>query len=208
MSNIISISEACAPKAVTTPSNQQESRIWSPTQVGTGTVGFDAPILSCVCVRRTDERGNYQGETPYPVIGDIQAYPAVAALLRPVEWRAAVRMDHKTGLLYYKLPSANGFSNSWLDSAKIAVYSWAGTWGRVTSDRNAGVYRFEAINMPGRAQPDIPDVDELINELLAEFVIDRLDHPILERLLNPTGASIATTATTVTPSPEADDEIY
>jgi hypothetical protein len=209
--NKLHISNACAPVAGTTQSSQRDRRIFSPTQLGSGTVGPDSRILSCVFDRLTDEHGNFRADTPYAVMGEIQAYSAVSTLLRPVEWKPAVTIDQKTGLLYRKLPSPNGFSNSWLTSGETAVQSWVNTWGRVTSDRNAGVYRFEALNLPGRSQPDFPDIDELIDELLAEFVIDSLDHPVLERLLNPAAPPTATTASAVYQwqDNEGDaDEIY
>jgi hypothetical protein len=205
--NKLAISSACAPAAGTT----KPSRIWSPTQVGSGIIGSDSRILSIIFESREDAHGNFQGNTPYAVTSEIQAYSAVSTLLRPVEWRPAVTVDQKTGLLYRKLPSPNGFSNSWLNSGETAVQSWVNTWGRVTSDRNAGVYRFEALNLPGRSQPDFPGIDELINELLADYVIDSLDHPVLERLLNPAAPSLATTASPVNQwqDNEGDaDEIY
>jgi hypothetical protein len=208
--NKLSISSACAPAAGITQINLQKSRIFSLTQLGSGMAGQESRILSCVFDRLTDEHGNFRGDTPYAVMGEIQAYSAVSTLLRPVEWRPAVTIDQKTGLLYRKLPSPNGFSNSWLTSGEIAIQSWVGNWGRVTSDRNAGVYRFEALNLPGRPQPTFPDIDELINKLLAEFVIDSLDHPVLERLLKPAVPAMAPAAAPVTPSLDEEDadEIY
>jgi hypothetical protein len=182
----ISISNACAPTAGSaTQTNHQTSKLWSLTQMGSGIVGSDARILSSVSDQRTDEYGNFQGETLYPVVGDIQAHPQVCALLKAIEWRAAVNIDGTVGLVQRKVPSAIGFKNSWQTSAESAMHSLVGNWGRVTSDHNARVYRFEALNLPGRQQPDFPDIDELINELLAEFVIDRMDHPVLDKLLNP-----------------------
>jgi hypothetical protein len=173
--------------------------------------GQDTRRISCVIDRQTDEHGNYQGETLYPVVGEIQTHPAVSALLKQVECRLAVTVDQTTGLLYRKLPSANGFANSWLTSAEVAIQSWVGSWGRVTSDRNAGVYRFEGLNLHSRPQPSFPDIDGLIDELLADWVIDRLDHPVLERLLTPTAPSMATTDAPGSPAQideEDADDIY
>jgi hypothetical protein len=204
----LAISTACAPKAGNTLSNQQASRIWSPTQVGAGTVGSDRRPLAVVFESHKDPSGYFQGETPYVVLGEIQVYPAVSALLRPTEWRAAVKVDQLPGLLYRKLSPPNGFANSWLTSAETAVHSWVGNWGKVTSDRNAGIYRFEALNLQGRPQPTFPDIDELIDELLADYVIDSLDHPVLERLLNPAMPSTVAPSAPVTPSMEDDDEVY
>jgi hypothetical protein len=189
-----SIADACAPATGSTKINSHKP-IWSLTQMGSGMSGQDARTLSCIFDRQTDEQGNFQGEMPYPVIGKIQAYPAISALQRTVEWRIGITLDQVTGLLYRKLPSPNGFGNSWLTSGEIAMQSWVGNWGRITSDRHAGVYRFEALKLSGRTRPNFPDIDDLIDELLAEYVIDRLDHPVLARLLPQTSTPPLTSST-------------
>lgn len=203
ISGKLSIASACAPAAVGAKAIPQNNRIWSLTQAGAGMAGSDARILSCVFDRQTDEHGNFRGEIPYPVIGEIQAHPPLTALLKSVEWRPVVTLDGKTGLLYRKLPSP-GFSNSWLDSGEIAVQAWVDAWGRVTSDRHAGVYRFEALNLPGRPQPTFPDIDELIDGLLTDYVINRLDHPVLECLLKPAAAPASSSV--AYPDASIDDE--
>jgi hypothetical protein len=172
--------------------------------MGSGMVGPDSRVLSCLFDRQTDEGGNFLREKPRPVIGELHSYPAVAAQLKPVEFRVGVTVDQVTGLLYRKLPSPNGFSNSWLTSGQIAIQSWIGNWGRVTSDRNAGMYRFEPLNLYGRAKPTFADIDDLIDELLADYVIDRLDHPVLARLLNPTSPTTPINAATE----DASDDLY
>ena len=187
----VSISKACAPAKGSAPHGTENSRVWSLTQMGSGMAGPESRTLSCAFDRQTDEFGNFLREGPHPVIGKIQSYPAVAALLKPVEFRAAVTLDQVTGLLYRKLPSANGFSNSWLASGEIAMQSCVGTWGKVTSDRNTGIYKFEPLTLPGRTRPTFPDIDELIDELLENHVIDRLDHPVLGRLVMPASSPSA-----------------
>jgi hypothetical protein len=77
---------------------------------------------------------------------------------------------------------------------------------RVTSDRAAGVYRFERLNLPARENNGIPDVDDLVDELLEDFVIDRLDHPALQRLLAP-DAPAAPTAYAVSTALDVEDDI-
>jgi hypothetical protein len=204
-----SISLACAPAAGTPQSNPRNSRIWSLTQMGSGMAGQDARIISCVFERLTDEQGNFRGEIPYAVSGDIQTYPPLSALLKSVEWRAAGTINQITGLLYRKLPSPNGFSSSWLTSGEAAMHALVGNWGRVLSDRHTSMYRFEALHLSGYRQPRFPDIDELIDELLSDYVIDRVDHPVLERLLKPPVPSMATTAAPFSPTLEDDDdEIY
>ena len=186
-----SVTASCAPAAGTPSTPRRNSRIWTPAQPGVGVAGPEGRALCCVLERHLDEYGNFGGETPYPVVGDVQTDPAVAARLRRLEWRSVVTVDGTAGLIYRKEPSPNGFRNSWLSSAQTAVQSWVGSWGEIIADRNAGEYRFVPLNLQGRPIPDIPDVDELINELLAEYVVDRRDHPVLERLLTPADSHAA-----------------
>jgi hypothetical protein len=206
-----SVSSRCAPVA-TSPTQQQlqhQPRVWSPPQMGPGMAGEQALTLSGIPERHLDESGNYRGQTIHLVAGDIQTEPSVARLLRAFEFRGASTTGGHTGLLYRMLPSPTAGANSWLVSAESTMHSLVGTWGRVTSDHNASVYRFERLNQPTRIDNGIPDVDDLIDELLTDFVIESLEHPVLQRLL---GAKPATGKPTPTPGSsfnlEADDEIY
>ena len=86
----------------------------------------------------------------YPVVSEIHHDPGVARLLRAFEFRGAITVDRQTGLVYRLLPSPATDANSWLTSGEAAMHSLVGTWGRVTSDRNAGVYLIEPLNLPTR----------------------------------------------------------
>jgi hypothetical protein len=178
------IAKACAPAATSGQLQQQQPRVWSLAQLGPGLAGWQAATLSGIAQRQVDESGNYQGQTFYAVVGNIQHEPGVARILRTFEFRAAITTDRQTGLVYRMLPYAAAGINSWLRSAETSMYSLVGTWGRVTSDRNAGAYCFERLNLPARVNNNLLDIDDLIDELLADYVIDTLDHPALQRLLN------------------------
>jgi hypothetical protein len=205
----VSISNRCAPVSTPGQSQQQpQPRVWTLTQMGPGMAGEQALTLSGILERLYDDSGKFRGQILRLVVGEIQHDPGVARLQRAFEFRWAIKTDGPTGLVYRMLPSSTTGANSWLTSAESAMHSLVGTWGRVTSDRNAGVYRFERLNLPARVNNGIPDVDDLVDELLADYVIDSLDHPVLERLLNPAAPSLATTAAPVTPSMEDDDEVY
>ena len=205
-----SLVNRCAP--VTTPGQPQQQtnqpRVWSLTQMGAGMAGEQALTLSGILERLHDEAGNFRGQIVHPVISEIQLDPGVARRLRAFELRGARTVDGQTGVVYRMLPSSTTGANSWLTSAESAMHSLVGTLGRVTSDRDAGVYSFERLNLPAQANNSIPDVEELIDELLADYVIDSLDHPVLERLLQPAAPSPGAAATPVTPSVEDNDEVY
>jgi hypothetical protein len=194
------------------PQQQQDQpRVNTLTQMGPCMAGEQAITLSCILERLLDESGNFRGQIVYPVVGEIQHDPGVARLQRAFEFRGAIKTDGPTGLVYRMLPSHATGANSWLTSAESAMHSLVGTWGRVTSDRNAGVYRFERLNLPAQVNNSISDVDELIDELLADYVIDSLDHPVLQRLLNQSssqgnqGYGFTTTAAA---DEEDNDEVY
>lgn len=186
--NKLSISNRCAP-VVATDQKIQSVRVWSPPQLGIGMAGTKAVILSCYLARQVNKHNSYAGETLHPVIGDVQNHPKVAAAIRNVEVRAAINNAGLTGLVFRKLPYAGTSStNSWLTSAEMCMAALIGNWGRVTSDRQAGVYRFERLSIPGPDVSSLPNVEDLIDELLADYVIDSIDHPALQQLLNPAPA--------------------
>jgi len=209
----ISLSHRCAP--VTTqgqPRQQQhQPRVWALTQMGPGMAGADALTLSGIPDQIVDESGNYKGKIVYPVVSEIQHDPGVARLLRAFEFRGAITADSQTGLLYRLLPSPAMGTNSWLTSGEAVMHSLVEVWGRVTSDREAGIYRVEHLNLPALDNGGIPDVDAMLEELLSEYVIDNLEHPTLKRLLGqspPAGNQGFGLTTTAVADEDDIDEIY
>jgi hypothetical protein len=204
------IAGLCAPtNNPPTVAMARQSRICSLTQMGTGCLGQESRQIACLVDRRTDERGNFLGETPHPVIGALQHDPRVAALLRTYEMRAGISDRGVQCLVYRKGPPRSGLTNGWITSADAAMAAWVGTWGRVIADHNAEVYRFERLNIapysPGQIQP----IDDLIDELLTDLVVERLDDPLVLRLL---GLEQSSTVTPVETDDiidlEDDDAIY
>jgi hypothetical protein len=173
--------------------------------------GEQARILSGILERLYDDSGNFRGQILRLVVGEIQQDPGVARLVRDFEFRGAMKVDPQSGLVYRMLPSSTTGANSWLTSAESAMHSLVGTWGRVTSDRAADVYRFERLNIEPYEVAAIPDIDDLIDEVLADYVIDSLEHPVLQRLLRAkpaTGKPTPYPATGSSFNLEADNEIY
>jgi hypothetical protein len=207
----ISKAAAWAPTTGTSPNAHQTSRLWSLTQMGTGLAGRESRTLACVFDKVVDEGGNFLSESPRPVIGAAQHHPAVARQLRGVQVRVAKTEDARTGIVHRKLPYANGRSNTWITSAETAMQSLVEQWGRVYADHNSGIYLFERLNIEPYEVGAFPDIDDLIDEVLADFVIESLEHPVLQRLL---GAKPATGTPTPYPATgssfnlEADDEVY
>lgn len=169
----------------------------------------EALTLSAIPERKQGTKGQYQSQFIYPVISEAQTNPEVAAALRAFELRTAMTVDGETGLVYRMLHRPGWPPNSWLVSADTALEAAVHSWGRISSDHTAGTYRFEPLNLPGRPAPVFPDLGDLIDELLADYVIDRLDHPVLQKLLgDPVSTSVQQTPFHVESNEEEDDDIY
>ena len=208
-----SIAALCAPAAG--PAHQQlqqleQPGIWSLTQMGSGMAGKDSRTLVCWPERLSDNQGNFQGETIHPVIGDLQTDSRIAASLREIEIRAAITTDRIPGLIYRKLPYATGVPNSWIISGKTVMDALVEGCGRARSDHNAGSYYFEPLNGATEFASFMPDVDIMIDKLLADYVIDSPDHPTLQRLLNPGQQDSSAQFGNIIADldDEGDDEVY
>jgi hypothetical protein len=82
-----------------------------------------------------------------------------------------------------RLPAADGRLDSWNMSAFDAAEKAQKRWVRVVSNRSSSSYDvFEA--QGGLPEPEWPDIsfNEIISLALKDKLIDRLDHPIVERL--------------------------
>jgi hypothetical protein len=207
----ISEAAAWAPATGASPNVHQASRVWSLTQMGAGIASGESRKLAGVFDRVVDEGGNFLSESPRFVIGEAQHHPVVARHLRGIEVRIGKTEDHRTGIVHRKLPYANGRSNSWITSAESAMQSLTEQWGRVYADHNSGIYLYERLNIEPYEVGAFPDIDDLIDELLVDYVIDSLEHPVLQKLL---GAKPSTGNPNPMPSrgpsfnAEADDEVY
>ncbi len=184
--NIKSIAHLCAPAKG--PAQQQAKKeeqhgLWALAQMPGGRVGRDARRLVGWMEGLVDSQGNYAGEVFHPVTADLQNDPRLVSTLREIEVRAAVNTDRKQGLIYRKLPYATGANNSWITSAEVVMDALTENCGRARADHSAGIYHFESLNIASNLAAMMPDVDLMIDKLLADYVIDSLDHPTLERLM-------------------------
>ncbi|WP_133126001.1 hypothetical protein [Pseudohalioglobus lutimaris] len=83
-----------------------------------------------------------------------------------------------------------------------------GKWGRVTSDHANQTYVFEQLKLEGRPLPSFPDVSEEVDRLLADFVIDRPDHPILRQLLGDSVSDAVQQPQVIDNASEEDEDVY
>ena len=83
-----------------------------------------------------------------------------------------------------KLPTPDGRQNEWHRSAAEAAERAMQKWVRVTSSMSLGAYEiFEANgDLPEPVWPDIP-FEEILKIAFHERIVDRADHPLVQRLL-------------------------
>ncbi|MEH6517808.1 MAG: hypothetical protein V7742_14075 [Halioglobus sp.] len=187
----ISIFDQCTAVAAEVIGAQQKPRVYSLSQRGFGVTGSQKKVLACVIETVYDSRGRYQGETIYPAIGALQAEPQVVPLLRDVEIRPSIILGGKTGIVYRKLPLPWGDPNSWVESGEKAIYASVDQWGQINSDRQMEMYRFEEMLNPPELPEEFPSIKLLFDELLADSVIDSVDHPVIQRLCGYSPAPMA-----------------
>lgn len=108
---------------------------------------------------------------------------AVLQEITPVRLYTAITRQGTLFLWPCKLPAPDGRRNDWHTSALDAAERAMGKWVRVVADMNAGSYRLE-VAVGNLLEPEWPDLpfQELLRLGFRERVIDRADHPVLERL--------------------------
>jgi hypothetical protein len=113
--------------------------------------------------------------------------PEIAAEL-PGEFSVATLFTtiNRQGVLHLwpvKLPGPDGKHNEWHRSAAEAAERATSRWVRVTANMSLGAYEiFEAIG--GIPDPEWPEISfsEILKVAFRDRVVDRLDHPLIDRL--------------------------
>ena len=103
---------------------------------------------------------------------------------RPVRLVVAMARHGVTPFLWpLKLPSADGLSNLWNDSALLAAEAAKSAWVRVVSDQTQGMYR--TLTAKGDwDEPDWPEapMDDLLEKAFRGRMIVDVDHPVVCKL--------------------------
>ena len=110
------------------------------------------------------------------------------ALKLPGEFAAAALFTtiNRQGVLHLwpvKLPGPDGKHNEWHRSAAEAAELAMQKWLRITANMSLGAYEvFEATgDLPEPTWPDLP-FDKILEIAFRDRIIDRLDHPVVQRL--------------------------
>jgi hypothetical protein len=82
-----------------------------------------------------------------------------------------------------RLPGPDGRTNAWHDTAIQAAEMAKSKWVRVQSDMNLGAYQpYVAVGeLPEPKWPE-ENLEELLKMAFSNLVIDRPDHPVIQRL--------------------------
>jgi hypothetical protein len=82
-----------------------------------------------------------------------------------------------------KLPGPDGKHNPWHRSAGEAAEQATKQWVRVKSNKSLGAYEIEEAsgNLPEPVWPDI-SFEEILKIAFRDHYVDRVDHPLLQRL--------------------------
>jgi hypothetical protein len=106
----------------------------------------------------------------------------------PGEFAAATLFTaiNRQGVLHLwpvKLPGPDGKYNEWYRSAAEAAELAMNDWLRLTANMSLGAYEvFEATgNLPEPEWPNIP-LAEILQIAFKDRIVDRADHPLLQRL--------------------------
>ena len=110
--------------------------------------------------------------------------PALAGDVRPVELRVYITRQRVVGLWPVPLPTEDGRTNSWHNSAREIAQHAERKWCRMKANRALGSYDlYTSDHIP---DPDWPDHDfkRLLEVAFGNgHLIDREDHPVIRQLL-------------------------
>jgi hypothetical protein len=102
----------------------------------------------------------------------------------PVTLFTAINRQNVLFLWPVRLPGLDGKHNEWHRSAMAAAKMAMGVWTRVRANMSLGAYEpFEATGQ--LSEPEWPDVafPEILKVAFRDRIVDRTDHPVLQRRL-------------------------
>jgi hypothetical protein len=135
--------------------------------------------LVCFVKRKTDAQGYYITDEYYPVLGTLQ--PKVKLPLRWVTYHGCVLSPSKRFIYPQKKDIPGRRPNSWNASLAKALDTPAGQWLKIWSDSLTEQYQYELVPPAVEGNPDYPEFQQDLEKALKPNIIDRLDHPILQK---------------------------
>jgi hypothetical protein len=138
--------------------------------------------IACLIDRKEDNGGFYAGEDYYPVPAQFQNQ--ARRFLRNLAFHACVTAYGEWFILAQKLDLPHSRPNSWNESLAKALGEPVGQWLKVWSDSPAQRYQYELVQPQMEGTPEYPDFAEDLEKSLVPNIIDTLNHPVLQRLLD------------------------
>ncbi len=123
---------------------------------------------------------NYHVERFNIVSPDIQK--AIGDALRFVAINLSVDKNGEHRLDISKLPSPNGYTNSYIETKAEIDSAADGQWVSYKTDMRRGVYLLTSVNTDKPLPTEWPDFDEELEKAFEGRIIDSLDHPLLKKL--------------------------
>lgn len=105
-------------------------------------------------------------------------------LVRPKRLIPTIDREGNLSLWPIKLSDSDGRIDSWNQSAMELAFQARDHWLRLQSNRSAGCYE-AMVAMAAYGEPDWPEMtmDEMVNLAFRDKYIDRMDHPVVLRLM-------------------------
>lgn len=150
--------------------------------------------LACVLDRHRDTEGRVLGEHYCPVTSAMQRQLQIK--LREMVFHPCALANGAVFILPQKLDIPGYPANSWNASLAAALSEPFGQWLKIWTDQIVERYQFEHVPAPMSGLPDYRDFKTDLEKALAPNIIDRPNHPVIERILGQNR-----------PAPEAE-EIY
>jgi hypothetical protein len=157
--------------------------VTTPALRGLGITGPDHIIYPCLTEKLYGWRGHLEGEIFHPVFWGVQLHQKIADLMQSIAFYPSLSSDGEYRLVAVKMPNDGIPVDSWTESANRVVEASIGRLGRIVTDTQHRVYRFEQVNIEQHVQPHFPDTLELVQTFLLDHVIDSLEHPFIQCLL-------------------------
>jgi hypothetical protein len=138
--------------------------------------------LQCIIYRNRDQWGNYTGEEYYPVTADLHS--TIPVPMRTVAFHPCISKPGQCYICPQKVDPPGSRSNPWNASLAEALSVPSGQWLKIWSDRDAERYQHELLPPQMEGTLEYPDFAKDLEKALVPNIIDTLNHPVLQRLLD------------------------
>ena len=141
-------------------------------------LGDPTPIIPCLISKVKQDWGKFEKEVFHPIAPTMQE--PLAGVFHLIQFHLAVNSDGIFFVWPQKLPSLDGNTNSWAESATTVVAAGGRGWIGVMSDMESGCYRVRPSDSSEAIPTQYPSLDAEFNRALGGNIITDEHHPILK----------------------------